>query len=209
MHRVARHDHHHGAADHQDREKVKGEYVNHEAPIELARRLAIRRIGFKVRGDRPLPLVPVRQQFRLVVEQLLAALRRIFEVWPFDDRVHRAGFLAEAAIDALGHVDVVARGAAAAILARLALDGDGERRAHCLAQLAGYAAFLAIGITAQRMLAAETRGERVLLERIVDRRLGFEEIFECEGMRLHELPEGERLYEMGEGHWSISASFTY
>src|SRR3546814_2838539 len=98
--------------------------------------------------------------------------RRKFEVRPLDDGIDRARFLTEAAIDALGHVDVVARRAAAAVLARLGLDCDGERRAHRLAQFARDTALLAIRITAQRMLAAETGRDRVLLVRVVDRRLG-------------------------------------
>lgn len=47
------------------------------------------------------------------------------EVGPFDDRVHRAGLLTEAAVDALGHVDVVAGGATTAVRPFLGLDGDG------------------------------------------------------------------------------------
>src|SRR3546814_468873 len=117
--------------------------------------------------------------------------RRKFEVRPLDDGIDRARFLTEAAIDALGHVDVVARRAAAAVLARLGLDCDGERRAHRLAQFARDTALLAIRITAQRMLAAETGRDRVLLVRVVDRRLGPEEIFQGQPMRFHELPESE------------------
>ena len=108
-----------------------------------------------------LPAVAIRQQPLLVVEKLLARLGGEFEIRPLDDGVDRAGLLAEAAIDAFGHVDVVARGAAAAVVARLGLDGDGLRRADRLAQLAGDAALLAVGIAAQRMLAAEARAERV------------------------------------------------
>jgi len=67
----------------------------------------------------------------------------------FDDRVDRAGFLAEAAEDALGQVDVVTRGAAGTILALFRFDGDGQRRADRLAQLAGNAALLAVGIATQ------------------------------------------------------------
>src|SRR5690606_38212213 len=167
----------------------------------------IGRIGFKVRGDGPLPLVPVGQQFRLVVEQFLARLGGELEVRPLDDRIDRAGFLAEAAVDALGHVDVVARGAAAAVLARLGLYRDGERRAHRLAQFAGDAALLAVGIAAQRMLAAEARGERVLLERVVDRRLGLEEVLHRQPVSLDELPECERLDELGDGHADLKSDF--
>src|SRR3546814_1946416 len=74
----------------------------------------------------------------------------------------RSGFLAEAAVDAFGHVDVVARGTARAVIARFGLDGDRLRRADCLAQLAGDAALFAVGVAAQRMLAAEARAERTL-----------------------------------------------
>src|SRR3954469_14304976 len=122
--------------------------------IGTAPRLAIRRIGGKVRGERALPLVAVLEQLRLVVEQLLAGFGGVFEIRPLDDRVDRARLLAEAAIDALHHVDVVAGGAAAAVLARLGLDGDGERRAHRLAQFARDAALLAVRVAPERMLAA-------------------------------------------------------
>ncbi len=41
-----------------------------------------------------------------------------------DDRVHGTGFLAQAAIDAFRHVDVVTRRATTAVGTRLGLDGD-------------------------------------------------------------------------------------
>ena len=66
-------------------------------------------------------------------DKLLAGLGGELEVRPLDDGIHRTGLLAEAAVDALRHVDVVARGAPAAVLARLGLDGDGERRTDRLA----------------------------------------------------------------------------
>ncbi|KIT99185.1 hypothetical protein QU38_02895, partial [Staphylococcus aureus] len=103
-------------------------------------RLTVRCIGGKVRGDGALPAVAILEQLLLLVDQLLAAFGGELEVRALDDRIDRAGFLAQAAIDALGHVDVVARGAAAAVLARLGLDRDRQRRAHRLAQLARDAA---------------------------------------------------------------------
>src|SRR3954454_7425103 len=90
------------------------------------RRSPVRRVERQVPGDLSFPAVAVRQQLLFVVEELLACLGGEFEVRALDDRVDRTGFLAEAAIDALRHVDVVARGAPAAILARLRLDGDAE-----------------------------------------------------------------------------------
>src|SRR5476649_185550 len=98
----------------------------------------------EVGGDLAFPAVAVREQLVLVVLQLFARLGRELEVRTLDDRVDRAGFLAEAAVDAFGHVDVVARRAAAAIVARLGLDGDGLRRIDRLAELACNAAFLTV-----------------------------------------------------------------
>src|SRR3546814_11735288 len=60
------------------------------------------------------------------------------------DRVDRARFLTEAAIDALRHVDVVARRAARPVVARLGLDRDRLRRADRPAPTARDAALLAV-----------------------------------------------------------------
>src|SRR5437667_2139464 len=137
----------------------------------------ILRIELDLLGDLALPAVAVGEQALLVVVELLARLGGELEVGPLDNSVDRAGFLAQPAIDAFDHVDVVAGGAARAVVAaRAGLDGDRLRRADRLAQLAGDAALLAVGVAAQRMLAAETRRERPLLERIIERRLGLEEI---------------------------------
>src|SRR3546814_3987749 len=103
------------------------------------------------------------------LHKLFAGLHGELEIRTFDDGIHRAGFLAEAAIDALRHVDIVARGAARAVLAGLGLDGDRQRRADRLAELAGDAAFLAVGIAPQRMFAAKARAERPLFVGVVHR----------------------------------------
>src|SRR5690348_1215016 len=105
-------------------------------------------------GDLGFPAVAIGEQLVLVVEEFLARLGRELEVRPLDDRIDRAGLLAIAAIDALRHVDVVARRAAAAVSAGLGLDRDRQGRADRLSQLAGDAALLAVGIAPQGMLAA-------------------------------------------------------
>src|SRR5258707_9802130 len=112
----------------------------------------VRRVEGEVLGDLALPAVAVREQAFLVVVELLARLGRELEIRARDDGVDRAGLLAHAAIDALHHVDVVARGAARAVVAAGAgLDGDRLRRTDRLAQLAGDAALLAVRITAQHV----------------------------------------------------------
>mmetsp|Transcript_39253 Transcript_39253/g.93942 ORF Transcript_39253/g.93942 Transcript_39253/m.93942 type:complete len:241 (+) Transcript_39253:181-903(+) len=143
--------------------------------------LAVDDLCGDVGRERGLPLVAVLEQLLLVVEQLLVRLRRVLEVGPLDDGVHRAGLLAEAAVDALGHVDVVARGAPRAVLTHLRLDGDGLRRADGLAQLARDAPLVAARVASQRVLASEARREVSLLEGVVDG-----------GLLLEQLEEGER-----------------
>src|SRR3954463_3675683 len=89
----------------------------------------IRRVERDVLGDLALPAVAVRKQPLLVEVELLARLGGELEVWAFDDGVHRAGLLAKAAVDAFDHIDVVARGAAGAVVAGRARPApDGLRR---------------------------------------------------------------------------------
>ena len=107
-----------------------------------------------------------------------------------DDRVDRASFLAEATINALDHVDVVAGGPARAVIApRSRFDGDGLRGADRLTELTGDAPFLAVGVSAQRVLAAKARRDRPLLKRVIQRRLWLEEIAHRQPEGLHELLE--------------------
>src|SRR6516165_6383326 len=106
-----------------------------------------------------LPPVAIGQQPLLVVEELFVGLRRELEVRPFDDRINRASLLAIAAVNAFRHVDVVARRTTAAVLARLGLDRDRERRANRLAQLARDAALFAVGVAPQRVFASKARAE--------------------------------------------------
>src|SRR5690242_14129154 len=100
----------------------------------------VRRVGRQIGSDLRFPAVAIGEQLLLVVEELLVGLGGVLEVWSLDNCVDRAGLLAQPAIDAFRHVDIVTRRAAAAVLARLGLDGDGQRRANGLAQLAGNAA---------------------------------------------------------------------
>src|SRR6185437_263798 len=85
------------------------------------------------------------------------------------------------------------RAARAVVAARAGLDRDRLRRADRLAQLAGDAALLAVRVAAQRMLAAEARRDRPLLERIVQRRLRLEEIAHGEKERRYEFRQQQRL----------------
>src|SRR6476646_5986433 len=90
----------------------------------------VRRVEFDVLGDLALPAVAVRKQAFLIVIKLLSRLGGEFKIRTLHDRVDRAGLLTQPAINAFDHVDVVARGAARAVVAAgTGLDGDGLRRA--------------------------------------------------------------------------------
>src|SRR5205814_8724526 len=94
-----------------------------------------------------------------------------------------------------GEIDVVARRPSRAVGALLGLDRDRERRAHRLAQLAGDAALLAVGIAAQRMQAAEARALRRFFLGILDGHLALKKIAAGEPQALEELDQEKRAEE--------------
>jgi hypothetical protein len=130
--------------------------------------LSVRCVGTGDRGQLRLPLVTVREQLLLVVEELLPRLHGVLGVGALHDGVHGARLLAEAAVDALGHVNVVAGRAAGAVSALLGLDGDSLRRADGLAQLASDAALFASRVAAQSVLTTEAGRDWALLEWVED-----------------------------------------
>jgi hypothetical protein len=130
--------------------------------------LSVRCVGAGNRGQLRLPLIAVRKQLLLVVEKLLPCLHGVLGVGALHDGVHGARLLAEAAVDALGHVNVVAGRAARAVSALLGLDGDGLRRADGLAQLASNAALFASRVAAQSVLTTEAGRDGALLEWVED-----------------------------------------
>src|SRR5512138_3341642 len=98
----------------------------------------ILRVELDVLGDLAFPAVAIGQQALLVVVELLARLGGELEVRALDDGIDRACLLAQAAVDALHHVDIVAGCAPGAVVPPgPRLDGDRLRRTDRLAQLAG------------------------------------------------------------------------
>lgn len=84
-------------------------------------------IGLQVLRHGILPAIAVGQQFLLVVEKLLVGLGGELEIGALHDGVNGACLLAETAVNALGHVNIVPRGTTAAIVTLFGLDGDGLR----------------------------------------------------------------------------------
>src|SRR6516165_7662287 len=102
---------------------------NHCRPVSAVRRIQCDHIC-----DLALPAVAVGEEPLLVVVKFFARFRRKLEIRSLDDRVDRTGLLAQAAIDALDHVDVVARRPPSAVVPpRTGLDRDRLRRANRLA----------------------------------------------------------------------------
>ena len=88
------------------------------------------------RGDFLLVAVADREQHVLREVQVAALLAVVLEDVRLDDRIDRAALLAEAAEDALGQVDVVARRAARAVVAHVAISiviaSAGQTASHSL-----------------------------------------------------------------------------
>jgi len=132
------------------------------------RPLSVRRISTSDSCKLRLPLVTIRQQLLLVIQQLLPRLRSILRVRSLHDSIHRATLLAISAVNALCHVDIVACGTAGAVLALFGFNGDGLGGADGFAEFAGDAAFFTGGVAAEGVLAAEARGDGTLFEGVVD-----------------------------------------
>src|SRR5258705_12049092 len=92
--------------------------------------LTVCRVVRAVLGNLLLVLIADREQHRLGIDQVTAPLAVIFEDTCLDDRIDRARLLAKAAEYAFGEIDVVARGAAGAIVARPGLQRDRQRPGH-------------------------------------------------------------------------------
>mmetsp|Transcript_22154 Transcript_22154/g.71583 ORF Transcript_22154/g.71583 Transcript_22154/m.71583 type:complete len:253 (-) Transcript_22154:149-907(-) len=167
--------------------------------LELpTKKLAIDVLGREVRSDGRLPLIAILEKFLFVVKELLMSLCRILEIWPLYDSVDRACLLAEAAVDALGHVNVVTSRTTGAIRAHLRLNGDRLSRTNGFAQLARNAALVARRVTTEGVLAAKARTKRPLLHGIVDGHLLLPEHDECETHGPRQLCDPDRLHSPSE-----------
>jgi hypothetical protein len=70
--------------------------------------LSVRCICPRHRRNFGLPLVAICQQFLLVVKKFFSILGGVFCIGCLDNCIYRAALLAQAAVDALCHVNVVA-----------------------------------------------------------------------------------------------------
>jgi len=86
----------------------------------------------------------------------------------FYDSVHRTALLAQTAVDALGHVNIISCRPPASIGTLFRFDCDCLGRADGLAQLAGDAALFSGGVSAEGVFSTETRRDGALFEGIED-----------------------------------------
>src|SRR6266516_2432850 len=171
---------------------------------EHLRSLPVWRIESDIVGDLALPAVAIGKQPLFIEVELLARLSRKLEIGPFDDGVDWTGLLAKPAVDAFDHVDIVAGGSTRTVVAaRSGLDCYRLCRTDRLAQFASDAALLAIGITAQRVLAPKARREQPFLEWIIEGGLRLEEVAQAEHERRDKLFEEYRAGGLIEFHSAI------
>ena len=89
--------------------------------------LSIRSIRSRNSGQFRLPFVSIRQQFLLVIQQLLARFRRILRIRALDNRIDGAALLAESTVDALCHIDIIPSRPSRTVFSLLGFNGDGLR----------------------------------------------------------------------------------
>ena len=151
--------------------------------------------GFRLQVSRNflLPAVTVRQKLLLIVQKFFVRERGVLKVWTLNDGIHRARFLAKAAEDALGHIYVVSSRSSATILSLLSLNRDSLRRADGFTQLTRDTSLFTRRVSSQRVFPAESRRQRSLLERVVDRHLFVKEVLQRQRHSPQKLRQRERL----------------
>jgi hypothetical protein len=124
--------------------------------------LSVWRVGADGGCELGLPLVSVGKKFLLVVQKLLSGLGSVLGVGRLNDGVDGARLLAETAVNALGHVDIVLGGSAGSISSLLSLNGDGLGGANSLAELASNTSLFARGVSSESVLTTESGRDRAL-----------------------------------------------
>lgn len=162
--------------------------------------LSVQVISVNIRGDFTLPLVSVVEELLLVVQQLFMCLGGELKVGAFHDCVYGTSFLAETAVNAFGHVNIVTGRSPRAVGTFLCLDGDSLSRTDGFTQLASNAALLPAGVPAQCVLPAEAGAQGPLLKWVVDGSGLFEDMSEHYGTAAEQLePEDGGGRPVGNG----------
>jgi len=136
--------------------------------VQLGENLPIDVVSVKVSGNFGLGTVTISEKFLLVVKQFFACFGRVFGVLSLYDGVDGACFLAEAAVDALGHVNIIFGCSSGTIQPGFGLDSDSLSGANGFTELASNAPFFSGRISTQCVFTTETWAEGTFLERVHD-----------------------------------------
>lgn len=132
-------------------------------------------LGLDVTGQLRLPSVSVGEKSLLVEKELFMSDHGILIVRTFDYSIDWTSFLAETAVDAFSHVDVIASSSSRTIRTRLTFDCDGIGWASSSTKLASDASrwsflvpFFACSISPQGMLSSKLWRKGAFFIGIVD-----------------------------------------
>ena len=115
-----------------------------------------------------LPFVAISNELLLIVEKFLVPECGVLEVRSFNDGVNRTGFLAKAAEDALGHIDVILGSTARTIRTGFRLNCNCESRAGGFTKFTGNTSLFSSRVTSEGMLSSEHGRKRSLFPRVVN-----------------------------------------
>jgi len=161
-------------------------------------------IGIKIGSDLSLCTIAVGQELLLVVKQLFPSFCRELRVVGLDNGVDRASLLAETAVNALGHVDIIFCRPPRSIFTSLRLNGDGLSGADGFAEFARNAALFTGSVPSQSVFSTETRAERALFEWVHDGIRRTEELLQYDPHASDNFSEEEKLHSLVNGGWLAS-----
>ena len=116
-----------------------------------------------------------------------------FVVRAFHNGIDRTCLLAEPAINALGHINVVPSGPTGAVFAGLGLDRNGLGGTDRLTKLAGDTPFVSRGVSPQCVFPTKAWAQVAPLEGVVDGDLWLETDLQCEGQPTNDFSQEKNL----------------
>mmetsp|Transcript_21823 Transcript_21823/g.51769 ORF Transcript_21823/g.51769 Transcript_21823/m.51769 type:complete len:249 (+) Transcript_21823:122-868(+) len=142
--------------------------------------LAVKKLAHQIFGNLFLPFVSVGKELFLVVQEFLVGFGCEFVVWTLHNGIDGTRLLAESAVDALGHIDIVTSGSTSTVFTGFGLDSDGLGGADCLTEFARDTAFISGGVSSKGVLPAESGTQVTSLVGVVDSHLWFQTDFQGE-----------------------------
>src|SRR5690625_2401688 len=138
--------------------------------------LTIRSIGHATLGNFFFVTIANSKQHIFGVVEITTLFTVILMDMSLYDGIYGAALFAKATKDTFCQIDVIAFGTAGAIFTLVRLDGNGQGRTNCLAELTGNATLFSVRITTQSMQATETWGGRRLFHRVIQRDFSAEKV---------------------------------